>query len=148
MSLFAIGDTHLSFSGEKPMNIFRGWDDYENKLRKNWNAIVTPEDTVVIAGDISWAMDIEEALEDFRYLDSLNGTKIILKGNHDYWWATKKKIEDFFKKNNISTIKILFNNAYRVGDIAICGTRGWFFDCAVDADKSASARSRPVTAFR
>lgn len=140
MSLFAIGDTHLSFSGEKPMNIFRGWDDYENKLRKNWNAIVTPEDTVVIAGDISWAMDIEEALEDFRYLDSLNGTKIILKGNHDYWWATKKKIEDFFKKNNISTIKILFNNAYRVGDIAICGTRGWFFDCAVDADKKVLLR--------
>ena len=140
MSLFAIGDTHLSFSCNKPMDIFRGWEDYENKLRKNWNSIVTPRDTVVIAGDISWAMNIEDAVEDFRYLDSLNGTKIILKGNHDYWWTTKKKIEEIFEKNGISTIKLLFNNAYRVGDIAVCGTRGWFFDCVGEADRKVLLR--------
>ena len=140
MSLFAIGDTHLSFSCDKPMDIFRGWDDYENKLGKNWNSIVEPDDTVVIAGDISWAMTLEDTLEDFRYLDSLNGTKIILKGNHDYWWSTKKKTEDFFEKNNISSVKLLFNNAYRVGDVAICGTRGWFFDCTDDADQKVVLR--------
>lgn len=140
MSLFAIADTHLSFSSEKPMNIFGGWENFEKRLEKNWNRIVSPDDTVVIAGDISWAMNLNEALEDFRYLDRLNGTKIIMKGNHDYWWSTKSKTEKFLSENGIESIKILHNNAYRVGDISICGTRGWFFDCEKAEDRKVLLR--------
>lgn len=128
MSLFAIGDTHLSFGTDKPMDIFRGWENYEQKLKNNWEAIVNDNDTVVIPGDITWGMSLEEALEDFKFIDRLPGEKIILKGNHDYWWSTKKKADTFFEQNGITTIKILNNNAYKVGDFALCGSRGWFFD--------------------
>lgn len=140
MSLFAIGDTHLSFGSDKPMDVFSGWQDYEKRLEKNWNSVVTENDTVVIAGDISWGMKMEDTLEDFCFLDKLNGTKIIMKGNHDYWWSTKSKTEKFLKKNGIESIKILFNNAYKVGDAAICGTRGWFFDCSKNEDQKVLAR--------
>lgn len=140
MSIFAIGDTHLSFGTDKPMNVFHGWDNFEKRLEANWNKVVSRDDTVVVAGDISWAMDINDALPDFRFLDSLNGTKIIMKGNHDYWWATKSKTEKFFADNGIETIKILFNNAYRVGDHVLCGTRGWFFDCKKDEDEKVLLR--------
>lgn len=140
MSLFAIADTHLSFGTDKPMNVFSGWQNFEERLQKNWNSIVTAADTVVIAGDISWGMKLGETLEDFRFLDKLNGTKIIMKGNHDYWWSTKSKTEKFLEENEIKSIKILFNNAYRVGDISICGTRGWFFDCSKDEDQKVLAR--------
>lgn len=140
MSLFAIADTHLSFGTDKPMNIFAGWQDFEERLEKNWNSIVTENDTVVIAGDISWGMKLEEALEDFCFLDRLNGTKIVMKGNHDYWWSTKSKTEKFLAENGINSIKILFNNAYRVGDISVCGTRGWFFDCSKQEDQKVLAR--------
>lgn len=128
MSIFAIGDTHLSFSTDKPMNIFKGWDDYVERLTKNWHALVAPSDTVVLMGDISWAMSLEQAKADFAYLDALPGQKIILKGNHDYWWNTRRKMEAFFENNGFSTLHILHNNAYRVGDFSICGTRGWFYD--------------------
>ena len=101
MSLFAIADTHLSFGTDKPMNVFSGWQDYEKRLEKNWNAVVTERDTVVIAGDISWGMKLEDTLEDFRFLNKLNGTKIITKGNHDYWWSTKSKTEKILNKNGI-----------------------------------------------
>lgn len=140
MSLFAIADTHLSFGTNKPMNIFGGWQNFEERLQKNWNSIVAEDDTVVIAGDISWGMKPEETLNDFIFLDKLNGTKIIMKGNHDYWWSTKSKTEKFLAENEINSIKILFNNAYRVGDISICGTRGWFFDCSKDEDQKVLAR--------
>ena len=86
MSLFAIGDTHLSFGTDKPMDVFHGWDNFEKKLQKNWKAVVGDDDTVVIPGDITWGMTLEEALEDFKFIDALPGKKIILKGNHDYWW--------------------------------------------------------------
>lgn len=135
MSLFAIADTHLSFGTNKPMDVFNGWENYENKLKSNWEKIVDEKDTVVIAGDISWAMNIEQAKADFEFLDKLPGRKIILKGNHDYWWATKHKTEIFFKENSIKSIDILFNNAYRVGDFTICGSRGWFFDSDTEHDK-------------
>ena len=128
MSIFAIGDTHLSFSTDKPMNIFKGWDDYVERLTKNWHALVAPSDTVVLMGDISWAMSLEQAKADFAYLDALPGQKIILKGNHDYWWNTRRKMEAFFENYGFSTLHILHNNAYRVGDFSICGTRGWFYD--------------------
>ena len=89
MSLYVIGDLHLSFGTDKPMDIFSGWTNYLERLEENWQNKVKPEDTVVIAGDVSWGMTMEEALEDFRFIDRLNGTKIILKGNHDYWFSTK-----------------------------------------------------------
>ncbi|MEG1845796.1 MAG: metallophosphoesterase [Oscillospiraceae bacterium] len=134
MSIFAIGDTHLSFGADKSMNIFRGWDNYVERLEKNWKSIITDDDTVVIMGDVSWAMSLEAALPDFKFIESLPGEKIILKGNHDYWWNTKKKMDAFFEENNLKSIKILHNNAYRVGDYSICGTRGWFFDAEKDSD--------------
>lgn len=134
MSLFAIADTHLSLSDNKPMDIFGGWQDYVNRLEKNWRKLITDEDTVVIAGDISWAMSIEGAKEDFRFLNSLPGKKLIFKGNHDYWWCTMKKMEEFLLSNGFDTIKILHNNAVRIGDFAVCGSRGWFFDAECDPD--------------
>ncbi|MCM1363911.1 MAG: metallophosphoesterase [Faecalibacterium sp.] len=134
MSLFALGDTHLSFGTNKPMDIFRGWNDYEKRLEKNWRAIVNEDDTVVIAGDISWAMKLEEAVSDFKFLNSLPGRKIIMKGNHDYWWQTKKKLDEFVKANDFDTIEIMFNNAFKVGDFVVCGSRGWFYDAEKSAD--------------
>ena len=98
MSLFAIGDTHLSLGTDKPMNIFRGWDNYVERLVSNWNRVVDPGDTVVIMGDVSWGMSLSEACKDFELLNSLPGQKIIVKGNHDYWWNTKKNGRVFSKQ--------------------------------------------------
>ncbi len=128
MSVFVIADPHLSFGTEKPMDIFRGWQDHTDRLKASWESIVSPGDTVVIPGDISWGMTPEEAREDLRFLDSLPGRKIIGKGNHDYWWGTMKKLREFAEENGFATLDFLFNNAYRADDIAVCGTRGWFFD--------------------
>ncbi len=134
MSLYVLGDPHLSLGVDKPMDIFGGWGNYVERIEKNWKEIVKDEDTVVLAGDISWAMRLGEALEDFRFLDSLPGRKIIMKGNHDYWWETKTKTEKFFADNGLSTLCVLFNNAYRIGDISVCGTRGWFYDAKSEQD--------------
>ena len=128
MSIFAIGDTHLTFSTDKPMDIFRGWTDYVERLEKNWRAVVGEDDTVVIPGDISWAMSLEQAKKDFAFLDSLPGKKLIMKGNHDYWWTTKRKMDTFLSENGFDSLSILHNNAFRVGDFTLCGSRGWFFD--------------------
>ncbi len=128
MSLFVIGDLHLSLGADKPMNIFPGWDNHVQRLESAWRRLVSPEDTVVVPGDISWSMTLEGALEDFRFVDSLPGTKIILKGNHDYWWGTAAKITAWFEKNGISTVRVLHNNSYIAEGVAICGTRGWFFE--------------------
>ncbi len=128
MALYAISDLHLSFGTDKPMNIFGSkWENYTEKLKENWQKKIKPEDIVIIPGDISWAMYLEEAVEDFKFLNSLNGTKLILKGNHDYWWTTMSKMEAFLNENDFSTIKILNNTAYLYENIAICGTRGWNF---------------------
>ncbi len=135
MALFAIADTHISIATGKTMSVFSGWSDYEQRLDRNWRAVVKPEDTVVIAGDVSWALDLEQGVEDFAFLDSLPGRKLLMKGNHDYWWLTKKKSDEFFKKNGFTTLNILHNNAYTEGGISVCGTRGWFFDDTQDADK-------------
>lgn len=134
MSLFAIADLHLSLGTDKPMDIFSGWTDYVKRLENNWRSLVTDNDTVVIAGDISWAMKLEECFEDFSFINSLPGKKVIGKGNHDYWWGTKRKIETYLKANNFDTIDILFNNAFEVGDFAVCGTRGWFIDASEQED--------------
>lgn len=134
MSLFAIADTHLSLGAGKPMDIFGGWQDYVQRLETNWRKLVTDNDTVVIAGDISWAMKLEDALEDFRFLDSLPGQKLIFKGNHDYWWSTMKKMETWLSDNGLDSIKILHNSSVKVGSYAVCGSRGWFFDAENDPD--------------
>jgi hypothetical protein len=128
MSLFAISDLHLSLGVDKPMDVFRGWDNYVQRLEENWKRLVGPEDTVVIAGDISWGLDLSETVEDFRWIDRMPGQKIILKGNHDLWFSTKSKVERFFAENGFSTLHLLFNNAYRYGDYVLCGTRGWMND--------------------
>lgn len=132
MSLYVIGDTHLSFGTDKPMDIFGGWSDYTERLKNNWQRLVTKNDTVVINGDISWSMSLDESFKDFEFLNSLNGNKIIIKGNHDFWWSTKTKIENFFKENSFDSLKILHNNAYRVGEFSVAGSRGWFFDAEAD----------------
>lgn len=134
MSLFVIADLHLSFGVDKPMNVFPGWDDYTERIEKNWRAVVSDEDTVVLAGDISWGMKLEETLEDFKFIHSLPGRKILLKGNHDYWWSTKSKITKFLEQNGMDEIEVLQNNAFEVEGRAICGTRGWLYNSESDED--------------
>lgn len=135
MSLFAIADPHLSLGTDKPMDVFRGWDNYVDRLTENWNRLITDDDTVVIGGDISWAMKLCETEKDFEYLNSLAGTKILLKGNHDYWWDTLSKINRYLDEKGFDSIKILFNNSYEVDDYVICGTRGWLIDSESEEDK-------------
>ena len=126
MSLYAIGDLHLSFGTNKPMNIFgENWDNYEEVLKKNWQENVKEEDTVILLGDFSWATYLEETEKDFYYLNSLPGTKIMLKGNHDYWWATVNKMKKFLQEKQIGNIEFLYNNSYLYKDYIIAGTRGW-----------------------
>lgn len=135
MSLFVIADLHLSLGAEKPMDVFNGWQNYVERLEKNWRAVVRPEDTVVLAGDISWAMKLEDTLNDFAFLHSLPGHKIIMKGNHDYWWSTRSKIDTFLTEHGLFSLKIMHNCAYQVGDRALCGTRGWLYRAQSEEDK-------------
>ena len=127
MAIYAISDLHLSKSiTNKTMEIFgKDWENYEEKIDKNWREIVTDNDTVLIPGDITWALSLDTAYEDFAYLNSLPGKKIILKGNHDYYFSTLKKVNEFLEKNKFDTISILNNNSFLVEDINICGFRGW-----------------------
>lgn len=130
MSIFTMADLHLSLSVNKPMNIFGSrWTDHTEKIKKNWCAIVNDDDdTVIIPGDISWAIDYDEAILDFQFIESLPGKKLLGKGNHDYWWGTMSKNRAFCEKLGLKTIDFLFNNAYKVEDYIICGTRGWYVD--------------------
>lgn len=131
MSIFAISDLHLSTLDKtnKSMEIFgRRWDNYMSRIKINWQRLVTNDDTVIIPGDVSWALSLDEALSDLKFIDSLPGKKIIGKGNHDFWWTTMKKHGEFFEKNGIKTISFLFNNAYAAEDIIVAGTRGWYHD--------------------
>ncbi len=134
MALFVIADLHLSFSVDKPMDIFSGWDNYIEKVEKMLKLIVKESDKVVIAGDFSWSMMLEDTYKDFKFFHWLQGKKIILKGNHDYWWVTMRKMNDYLEKNNFDTISFLFNNSYIVDDYAICGTRGWYYDAQSKED--------------
>ena len=128
MSLYALGDLHLSFGTDKPMDVFGGkWQGYVEKLRRGL-ACITPEDTTVLLGDVSWGLDMESAREDFAFLSAIPGRKIILKGNHDYWWSTASKFRKFCEANDFADLHVLNNNCFFYGDIAICGTRGWFFE--------------------
>lgn len=125
--LYAIGDLHLSLDADKPMDVFGGgWQNYVERIKAGFSNL-TPDDTTVLCGDISWGMDFKSSLSDFKFIDNLPGKKIILKGNHDYWWNSLTKIKAFFAEYGISTIDILHNNCYFYEDVAICGTRGWFF---------------------
>ncbi len=135
MSVFAIGDLHLSLGCDKPMDIFKGWDGYVDRLSENWNRVVSDNDTVVIPGDISWAMSLEDTAKDFAFINNtLKGDKIILKGNHDYWWNTASKMNKFLSEQGFDRIKILNNNAYLVEGISIVGTRGWINDDGSECD--------------
>lgn len=129
MALYTISDLHLSIGVHKPMDVFGGkWQGYMEKIERNWRAIITPDDTVVIGGDISWGINLSQSLPDFQFLSDLPGKKIIGKGNHDLWWSTVSKMKRFFKENNIKNIDFLFNNCFIYDKIGICGTRGWFFE--------------------
>ena len=128
MALYVIGDTHFSEGCNKPMDIFGGaWTGYRDKLVSAL-AVLQPEDTLVVAGDFSWGMSLQEALPDFRLLDSFPGKKLLIKGNHDYWWETVSKMKRFFAENTIETIDFLHNSCYFYNGVALCGTRGWFYD--------------------
>ena len=128
MSLYAIGDLHLCLGAPKPMDIFGGsWVGYMDKLMDGIS-IIGPEDTTVLLGDLSWALDLNGAAADFSWIDQIPGRKIILKGNHDYWWSTAAKFYKFCEEHNFSNQYILNNNFYEYEDWAICGTRGWFFE--------------------
>lgn len=134
MSVFTIADLHLSFGVNKPMDIFTGWKNYTELIEKNWRKLVNENDAVVIAGDVSWGMTLEESKPDFAFLHNLPGTKILLKGNHDYWWNTKNKMDSFLDENGLTSIKILNNNAFEADGKVICGTRGWLYNSASDED--------------
>lgn len=135
MSLFVLADLHLSLGADKPMDVFPGWQGYVQKLESNWSKLVGPTDTVVVAGDISWAMKLEDAVADFDFLNRLPGTKLILKGNHDYWWSTKSKIDAFLEQNHFPSIRILHNDAFLAEGKALCGTRGWLYNSETEEDQ-------------
>ncbi len=140
MSIFVIGDLHLSFGTQKPMDIFSGWQDHWQRIEKNWRRLVKDTDTVVIPGDVSWGLTLEEAQPDFRFIQSLPGRKIISKGNHDYWWQTAKKLQEFLDKNGFDTISFLHNNSFEVENYIICGTRGWIFENGQQQDEKVILR--------
>jgi uncharacterized protein len=133
MSLYAISDLHLSFGSGKPMDIFGPqWKDHAERLRAAWTQTVGPQDLVVVPGDVSWAMHLSELVPDLEFLDALPGRKLLLRGNHDYWWTTMAKMERFLGDHGFATISFLRNDAVRLpgetdGDpgTVVCGTRGW-----------------------
>ena len=128
MALYAIGDLHLCLGVSKPMDIFGGnWIGYMDKLAAGMS-VIKPEDTTVLLGDLSWALDLEGAQPDFSWIDQIPGRKIILKGNHDYWWSTASKFYKLCQEQGFTNQLLLNNNHYEYGDWAICGTRGWFFE--------------------
>lgn len=139
MKVFAISDLHLSIHSPKPMHIFgEAWDNYWEKIKDNWNEVVTSDDIVLIGGDISWALKLEDAIPDLQEIDTLPGKKIIIRGNHDYWWSSYKKVKDVLQ-GNIAAIQ---NNAVEFEDFVVCGTRGWTIPTAnsTEQDKKIYAR--------
>ena len=141
MSVFVIADLHLDIlTNEKSMEIFGNrWQGYIEKIQKNWKRVVTDNDTVIIPGDISWALSLEDSLADLKWIDSLPGRKLIMKGNHDFWWTTLSKMKRFFEENSITTIDFLYNNAFEVEKYVVAGSRGWFVDKVVQPSASVNA---------
>lgn len=124
MSIYAISDLHLSFNTNKPMNIF-GWNDYEEKIREDWDNKVKEDDLVLLPGDFSWEMKLNTTYKDFEYINSLPGKKLLLKGNHDYWWTTLKSMRKYLEDNKLKNIDFIYNNSYEYEGYIITGTRGW-----------------------
>ena len=136
MSIYVIADLHLSFTQNKPMNIFGdNWTNHEEKIKQNWLEKVKQNDTVILPGDFSWATYLEDTKLDFEYLNNLPGKKILLKGNHDYWWTTLTKMQKFISDNNFENIDFLYNNSYLVEDKIIVGTRGWILQDTEESKK-------------
>lgn len=128
MALYALGDLHLAFGADKPMDVFGGrWQGYTQKLRDGLS-VLRSEDTLVIPGDFCWALDLESAAPDFAFLESFPGRKLLVKGNHDYWWNTASKFAKFCQEHGFTNLHLLHNNCHFYGDLALCGTRGWFFE--------------------
>ena len=126
MAIYVIADLHLSFSQDKPMSIFgENWEGHSEKIKNNWITKVKPEDTVVLPGDFSWAMYLQDTYKDFEYLNSLPGKKLLLKGNHDYWWTTVTNMRNFLEENKFKNIDFIYNNSYLVENKILTGTRGW-----------------------
>lgn len=139
MSVFAISDLHLALSVDKPMDVFgERWSDYMERLKSNWLESISGDDYIIIPGDISWATYLEQAVEDFRFIEGLPGRKIISKGNHDYWWTTASKLRQFLDLNKLTSIEFMHNNSFKIGEIVLAGTRGW--KCPGDAEFSAEDR--------
>lgn len=129
MSIFVIADLHLSFKNNKPMDIFgENWENHEKKIEDNWRKKVTEKDLVILPGDFSWAMKLEDTFQDFQYLNSLPGKKLLLKGNHDYWWNTLTKMRNYLKENNFENIDFIQNNYYEYENTVITGTHGWIIN--------------------
>lgn len=139
--IYTIGDLHLSLGCDKPMDIFPGWTNYLDRLENNWNSKITADDTVVLLGDHSWAMKLENSLADLEFIDKrLNGRKILVKGNHDLWWQTMNKVTSFATQNGLTTLSFLFNNSYLIDGKAICGTRGWISENGEPSDTKVLSR--------
>lgn len=135
MVIYTISDLHLPLGIDKPMDIFgKRWENYVARLEENWRSVVTHEDVVVLGGDFSWATYLEQSQNDFDFLEALPGQKILLKGNHDYWWTTANKLREFTESRGYKTINFLHNNFYKTGTVGICGTRGWSLDSISDAE--------------
>lgn len=128
MALYIIGDLHLALDSDKPMDVFEGWENYQQRIKANWLATVSTEDTVILAGDTSWAMRLEDCYKDFSFINALPGQKILIKGNHDYWWSTLTKMNEYVAENGFETLSFLHNNSYFTNGVAVCGTRGWTLD--------------------
>ncbi len=128
MALYALGDLHLAFGADKPMDVFGGrWQGYTEKLREGLS-VLQQSDTLVIPGDFCWALGLEEAVPDFAFLEQFPGRKLLVKGNHDYWWNTASKFTKFCQAHGFQNLALLHNNCHFYGDVALCGTRGWFFE--------------------
>lgn len=144
MALYAIGDLHLSMGSDKPMDVFgERWANHTDKLREGFSAL-NDEDVCVLCGDLSWAMGLDASAEDFRFINSLPGKKIVLKGNHDYWWSTASAAKRMFERNGIDSIEILYNNAFFYRNYAICGTRGWFYEEETGAEHDKKIMRREI----
>lgn len=136
MAIFVIGDLHLSFGSNKPMDIFgKNWVKHDEKIAENWKENVKDTDTVIINGDFSWAMNIKDMYLDFKYLEELPGKKILSKGNHDYWWASITSMRKYLEENNFTSIDFLHNNSFEIEGKVIVGTRGWVISNDINEKK-------------
>ena len=139
MSIYAISDLHLSFNTNKPMDIF-GWENYEERIKKNWLEKVNEKDLVLLPGDFSWEMKLENTYKDFEFINNLPGKKLLLKGNHDLWWTTLKKMRTFLEEENLKNIDFIYNNSYEFENYIIAGTRGWNLIAEGEEDKKIKER--------